>query len=368
MASEVTVLMTVYNGRRFLRQAIESVLAQSYHDFEFLIVDDASTDDSLEIIKAYQDPRISIIQNSLNHGQTASLNAGLRKARGEFIARIDADDVALPYWLEYQMRFARREPESAVISAWAGVINEKGFVKQLLEIPQMHEGILLRSLTASPVNHGGSVVKREVILRYGGYDESFRIVADYDLWTRLLQGGVRFSSGKNVFMAVRFHGASISKVEKDRVAAEETKKVFRRHIAFLSRRELPERDLTLLWELCYGIDTMSFEDMREAVALLREIYEALSLKNINSVDIMHHWQERVKVFFVKKIFVYLSEGDRRGVLEACRSSVQCCGCSVMTVFLRCLSFLGPFGKIVPRLFYLTRKLEAILTLRRIRLT
>ncbi|MDP2905704.1 MAG: glycosyltransferase [Candidatus Omnitrophota bacterium] len=364
---KVTVLMTVYNGGRFLRQAVESVLAQSYSDFEFLIVDDASSDGSLEIIKAYQDPRIRIIQNSLNKGQTASLNIGLREARGEFIARIDADDIALPRWLEYQTRVARNGPENAVISSRVGVINENGFVKQLLDIPQTHEGMVLRSLTASPVNHGGSLIKREVILQYGGYDESFRILADYDLWIRLLHGGVRFSSGKDVLMAVRFHEGSISKAEKNRAVAEETKKVFRRNIAFLTHRELLDRDLMLLWELCYGVDTMLFQDMEEAVILLRTIYGGLSLENIGSVGIMRHWQERVKVFFAKKIFTCLSAGDRLGVLEACRRYEQHCGRSFMTALFRCLSFLGSFGKMTPRLFNFRRRLGAVLALRYVHL-
>lgn len=360
--SFVTVLMTVYNGGRYLRQSVESVFKQTYSDFEFLIIDDAGTDDSLDIIKAYRDPRVRIIQNHSNQGQTASLNIGLREARGEFIARIDADDIALPRWLEYMTRVARKNPKSAVISSCVGVINENGFVKQLLKIPQTHEEMVLRSLTASPVNHGGSLIKREVILRYGGYDESFRILADYDLWTRLLQGGVRFSSGKDVLMAVRFHEGSISKTEKNRTVAEETKKVFRRNIAFLTHRELLDRDLTLLWELCYRADTMPFQDMDEAVILLRTIYEGLSLENIGNVEIMRHWQERVKVFFAKKIFAYLSAGDRLGVLEACRRYEQHCGRSFMTALFRCLSFLGSFGKMTPMLFNFRRRLEAILIL------
>jgi glycosyltransferase involved in cell wall biosynthesis len=367
MTISLSVLMTVYNGGRYLRQAVESVLKQSHSDFEFLIVDDASTDDSLEIIRGYHDSRIRVIQNPSNRGQTVSLNIGLREARGEFIARIDADDIAFPYWLEYQLRLAQRYKESAVISSWLGVINEDGFVKQLLRIPQTYEGMLLRSLTSSPINHGGSLIKREVVLRYGGYDESLKILADYDLWTRLLQSGVLFSSGKDVSMVVRFHEGSISNAEKNGAVAEENKKVFRRHFAFLTHRQLLDKDLTLLWKLCYGTGTMPFHDMEEAAILLKAIYEALSFENISSVDIMRHWQERVRVFFMKKIFFYLSAGDRRGVLDVCRRYEKYCGRSATIMLFQCLSFLGPFGKATPSLFYLARRLKAILILRRIRL-
>ena len=95
----ITVLMTVYNGQDYLRPALESVLAQTYKNFELLIIDDASSDDSLRIIKSYQDPRIAVYSNPQNLGQTRSLNVGLKFATGEYIARMDADDLVFSAWL-----------------------------------------------------------------------------------------------------------------------------------------------------------------------------------------------------------------------------------------------------------------------------
>ena len=92
----VSVLMTVYNGGKYLRQALGSVLGQSYRDFEFLIVDDGSTDGSRAVLESCRDPRVRIMCNPSNMGQTRSLNIGLRAAKGTFVARMDADDVALP--------------------------------------------------------------------------------------------------------------------------------------------------------------------------------------------------------------------------------------------------------------------------------
>ena len=98
----ITVLMTVYNGAAYLRQSVESVLGQTFKDFEFLIIDDHSRDDSLAIARSYKDSRIVVHSNPENKGQVKSLNAGLGLARGDYIARLDADDLAFPRWLEKQ--------------------------------------------------------------------------------------------------------------------------------------------------------------------------------------------------------------------------------------------------------------------------
>ena len=106
----VTVLMTVYNGKNYLNEAIESVLCQTLTNYEFLIVDDASTDNSIEIINSYNDSRIKLLINKKNIGQTVSLNKGLAIAQGKYIARFDQDDVCLPKRLEEQVAFFKKNP------------------------------------------------------------------------------------------------------------------------------------------------------------------------------------------------------------------------------------------------------------------
>jgi len=359
----LTVLMTVYNGGVYLSRAIRSVLSQEYKDFEFLIVDDRSTDDSLTTIESFNDPRIRLIKNVRNIGQTASLNVGLREACGQYIARIDADDLALPHWLECQVQAAQEFPENAVISVQAVVINEKGFIKQLLEVPLTHQEIVLRSLTASPVNHGGCLMKRSVILKYGGYDESFRILADYDLWARMIQGGEKFSSGEKVLMAIRFHEGSISRAEKDTAVAEETKRVFRHHIAFLAQMGLSDIEVTLLWELCYKIDSISFQDMDSALGLLQSIGNKLCLKNGDKSNTINHLKARIKIFLVKKLFICLLAGDQSGTLHIYERLRHYCPHSSMAAFFLQKLFLGSLGEKIPALFDQVRRLRAVLSLK-----
>ena len=116
MTPRISVIMAVYNGGSFLKPAIESILRQSESRFEFLIIDDGSQDGSAAIIESFKDPRIRLIRNAANRGLAASLNAGLEVARGTYIARLDADDIALPDRLALQLDFLERNPDIAAIA------------------------------------------------------------------------------------------------------------------------------------------------------------------------------------------------------------------------------------------------------------
>jgi len=116
---KVTVLMPVYNAEKYLKEAIGSILGQSFSDFEFLIINDGSTDSSVKIIKSYDDPRIRFIANEKNLGVIPTLNKGFALAQGEFIARMDADDISLPKRLELQADFMDKHPEAGAIGLTA---------------------------------------------------------------------------------------------------------------------------------------------------------------------------------------------------------------------------------------------------------
>ena len=124
MSPKITVLLTVYN-RESISKTIESILSQTYQDFELLIIDNASTDKTQSIIKSYSDKRIRLYINEKNMGQTYSLNRGLALARGEYIARIDADDICLPKRLEIQADFLDKNPEFGFCGSWVRYIKDK---------------------------------------------------------------------------------------------------------------------------------------------------------------------------------------------------------------------------------------------------
>ena len=135
----VTVLMSVYNGERYLNEAIDSILAQTFTDFEFLIIDDASTDSTPKILHSYDDPRIRIVTNEENLGLTKSLNKGLALAQGEYIARMDADDISLPERLMMQLNFLIDNKTVPLVGSGAIMIDEDGKSIGKMNLPILAE-------------------------------------------------------------------------------------------------------------------------------------------------------------------------------------------------------------------------------------
>lgn len=266
----VTVLMTVYNGAEYLSLAIRSVLSQDFTDFEFLIVDDCSKDASREMVRGVVDSRISLLCNPENIGQTASLNAGLAAARGTYIARIDADDVALPGWLSAQMACARANTDAAVISLPVVLIDATGRVRKLQGTCSVMQDMYLRLLTHSPINHGGCLMRREVVLREGGYDSQHKIAADFALWSRLARSGYRICASSHVGMAVRVHGGSVSQTGMA-VRREELKAICQENLATWTDYRLGYKDWELLWGLFYDLDNFPRADIASAEAVFEKM-------------------------------------------------------------------------------------------------
>lgn len=182
---KVTVLMAVYNGERFVREAIESVLRQTFQDFEFLIVDDGSTDRSREVILSYHDPRICLLANERNLGLTASLNRGLAQARGTYIARQDADDVSESARLERQVACLDARTDLALLGTWYRKIGESGALLGKRRLPVDHVRARWCLLFFCPFVHASVMFRRSLVIdRVGLYDESFAYAQDYDLWSR----------------------------------------------------------------------------------------------------------------------------------------------------------------------------------------
>lgn len=187
----ITVAMSVFNGEPYLAEAIESVLAQSFADFEFLIVDDGSSDQSRETILRYaaQDGRIRPIVRE-NRGLIASLNQLLAEARAPLIARMDADDICRPQRFERQIAFFAKCPNYGVVGSWSEDIDESSRSIQSeavgLEQPTTHEAFLASIDADGPLLcHPSVMFRTEVVRAVNGYHAAFRHCEDYDLWLRL---------------------------------------------------------------------------------------------------------------------------------------------------------------------------------------
>lgn len=213
----VSVVMSVYNGEQYLREAIDSILSQTFTDFEFIIINDGSTDDTLKIIKSYKDPRIVVISRK-NKGLVASLNEGIKRARGKYIARQDADDISAP------LRFAMQVPyleKGAVLVSSAFAMFKKSPIEPFVTHYLLDDDIVLKRLinVKNPFAHGATMYKREVAVRAGLYRD-VGPVEDYDLWMRLMGAGeTRFINQVLYSWRINSAGITQSRADEQAVAA-----------------------------------------------------------------------------------------------------------------------------------------------------
>jgi len=177
--------MSVYNGEAYVAASIESILRQSFRDFEFLIIDDASTDRTSEILGSFRDPRIRILRNSTNAGLTVNLNRGLKEAAGDLVARQDADDLSHPERLAWQWNFLQAYPSVAAVGGQAQLIDGAGRSQGKKDFPLGYRSIWWAHLFDNALAHSAVTFRKAAVLEAGGYDESYRASQDYELWSRL---------------------------------------------------------------------------------------------------------------------------------------------------------------------------------------
>lgn len=181
---KVTVLMSVYNGEKYLNEAINSILNQTFEDFEFLIVNDGSTDKTGEILKSYNDLRIEIISNVKNIGLTKSLNKGLKLAKGKYIARQDGDDISLPDRIIKQVDFLDRNLDIAIVGTNYFRINEKGDIVQEINRKRKDIDIKINLSKGNQLGHGTLMFRKDCVEKIGFYRETFKYAQDYDFVLR----------------------------------------------------------------------------------------------------------------------------------------------------------------------------------------
>ena len=182
--------MPVYNGERFLRAAIDSVLAQTFTDFELVMIDDGSRDNSRVILESYADWRIRVIHHERNLGLATTLNHGLEAASGALVARHDQDDLSSPARLARQRMYLLEHPDVALVGSQAAAIDEEGHPAAPVNRSLEHDSIRWYGLFATPFIHSSVMFRRRIVWdELGGYDASFDPYAeDFDLWSRLLRG------------------------------------------------------------------------------------------------------------------------------------------------------------------------------------
>ena len=311
--TSVTVLMTVYNGGHYLDAAIKSILNQTFKNFEFLIINDCSTDDTLVRVHSYSDKRIKIHNNPRNVGQTRSLNIGLGLAKGDYIARIDADDVALPFWLEKQVAFVNHNPDCSVVSAYVVAIDETNKIKKVYRPSASQQDIILRSLFTSPINHVGSVFKKNDVLEHGGYEERYKIAADYDLWGKLLRNNLNVTTNEGVLMAIREHPQSLSQSGQETWGFREITEVVLKNVEKFTNVEFSSSDINLFCRANFDEGSLDSDEFRKAITINKKVYGNIEPSlGIGQRRAMRWQHKRCKTLYLKRFFSFLRRSDYGG--------------------------------------------------------
>ncbi|MBC7413296.1 MAG: glycosyltransferase, partial [Bacteroidia bacterium] len=206
----LSVIMPVYNAAIYLREAIDSVLNQTFVDYEFFIIDDKSTDESVAIINSYSDPRIILIQKTVNTGYTDSLNAIIPLCKGKYIARMDADDVCVADRFLRQYNYLESNSNTLVLGTNYDIIGNATLVPN---VPISGNEVKLFALTQSPVAHPSVMVRTILFTQYNlTYNKAFEPAEDYDLWTRVLELGA-IQNLPQVLLHYRIHASQISQTQ-----------------------------------------------------------------------------------------------------------------------------------------------------------
>ena len=265
---KVTVLMSVYNGERYLNQAVDSILKQTFNDFEFLIINDGSSDSTAEILKGHNDPRMQIINNEKNIGLSKSLNKGLAMSKGNYIARMDADDISLPERLANQVDFLETHTDVDVLGSAVQIIGDDGKSSFVCQFPTEHGLIKWCLYFYNPIPHPTVMMRRQVLEISGGYSSNMIYAQDYDLWGRL-SGAARLANLPDVLLYLRKHDANISNshLTQQRKASI---KINGQIISGVIGRKVPRDVVQCIWSQRFK----TLDEVRHASKLIARLYHA----------------------------------------------------------------------------------------------
>ncbi|MDG0888952.1 glycosyltransferase family 2 protein [Paracholeplasma manati] len=258
----ISIIMSCFNAEKYIAETIKSIIVQTYVDFEFIIIDDNSDDKTVDIIKGFQDKRIRLFINEENRGLTVNLNFGLKQAKGEYIARVDSDDVFIKNKLEVQKKYFDRNPEVGLIGTNAYIYGTKKVIKMPITYSQILGSITLYN----PFIHSSIMVKKDVIMKYL-YNELFRHSQDYELWSRLVFNEKVININKPL-LKYRIHENQISKkletsqnvlsseiksniIEKVMTLSENHKKIFINSLQLMNVKSVVLKDVKKVYQDIY---------------------------------------------------------------------------------------------------------------------
>ena len=269
----VSVLMAVYNGDRYLAEALDSLLAQTLTDFELVVVDDASTDGTAAILDDYagRDGRLVVLRNDENRQLAASLNRGLTACRAPLVARADADDVYAPERLERQVAFLDSHPDVGVLGSAFHTMDPDGRHRSTKSYATDHATIRARQLFMTSLLHPSVMFRADVVRSVGGYDETYWTAQDSDLWTRL-RDRTQFANVPDVLVRYRTHRESILGTRGE-AGRKLSVSVPRHALSEVLQRALGDDELDAVVTLYRGSPAMESDEVILGLPLLMEVLD-----------------------------------------------------------------------------------------------
>ena len=237
----VSVIIPAFNAEKYIGEAIGSILAQTYKNFELIIINDGSTDNTAEIILSYNDERIKYINNEANAGISRSRNKGIRHSKGKYIAVLDSDDIAARDRLEIQVKYLENKPDIAVCGSYYRAFSKNH--SSIIRWPLMPEQIKARLFFENPIGHSTTMISSKIFKEDNiWYDESFKVALDFDLWCRISRKH-NIANLPFVLADYRIHPSQVSSVPVNQRQADQI--ILTKQAEFLLKRKLTEKEKTI---------------------------------------------------------------------------------------------------------------------------
>jgi glycosyltransferase involved in cell wall biosynthesis len=251
MNPKVSIITCTYNDEKYIAQAIESILKQTFTDFEYIIVNDKSVDETVKIVKSFKDPRIKLIENKENMGAYASANVGISQAKGKYIARMDADDISTPSRIEKQFNLLESRADIAATGSWGMIIDELGnLVKEKIYAVESYE-LLPEMFFGTSIMHSTLFFRKEAGEKVGFYSEYERKTMDFDFYFKLLNAGYNLYNIPEYLVLYRVHPTSMTSTGFDH-QEQVAKAVILKNLDSLLELKADPNDISLLRRALIG--------------------------------------------------------------------------------------------------------------------
>jgi len=313
---KISVIMSVYNSENYLNSSIESILNQSFSNFEFIIINDCSNDNSLKIINEYKniDKRIKLVENDINLGLPVSLNKAIKIAYGKYIARMDADDIAIANRLETQFNFLEKNKNIGAVGSY---VKTFGIEKKKWKYPISSEWIKTSMIFDSSLAHPSVMIRKEILLD-NPYNEELKVSQDFDLWIRLSQKGVRFYNIPKVLLYYQINQKSNSrKTQNIDYRGELYKLLFGNNLLKLNI-EIDEEEKNVFLQISKNKFILSDKEIKIVVKIFYQIlksnkkikiYNNFYLKSVIGIKWYNILKNNLKIkYFFSKFTIYITGG------------------------------------------------------------